>query len=88
MRNIFQLENEEKDRRLYQIDINTLEELHQILTHRPKPSSHLDWLKKRYELSEIQQFALKDFMEFCIDRGNYYDAFQIDSSQSSKEKET
>lgn len=60
-----QLENEEKDPTVYRIDVDLLERLYQILTHLPKPSSHLDWMKKRYELSEILHYALKDFMEFC-----------------------
>ncbi len=79
-----QLENEKKDRRLYRIDTDLLERLYQILTHLPKSSSHLDWLKKRYELSEIQQFALKDFLEFCSEWGNYYDVHKMDESVKDK----
>lgn len=40
--------------------------------------------KKRYELSEIQQFALKDFMEFCSEWGNYYDVHKMEESEKDK----
>ena len=79
-----QLENEEKDPTVYRIDADLLERLYQILTHLPKPSSHLDWMKKRYELSEIQHYALKGFMEFCSDWGNYYDVHEMEESEKDE----
>ena len=85
IREIFaQLENEEKDPAVYRIDTDLLETLYQILTHLPKPSSYLDWMKKRYELSELQHFALKDCMEFCSDWGNYYDVHKMEESEKDK----
>ena len=79
-----ELENEEKEERYYGIKIGNLVMLYHILTHLPKPSSYLAWMKKRYEISEIQQFALIDFIEFCSEWGNYYDVHEMDESAKDK----
>ena len=79
-----ELENEEKEERYYGIKTDSLVMLYHILTHLPKPSSYLEWMKKRYEISEIQQFALKDFIEFCSEWGNYYDIHEMEESEKDE----
>ena len=79
-----ELKNEEKKEGYYGIKLYNLDILYHILTHLPNPASHLEWLKKRYEVSEIQQFALKDFVEFCSDWGNYYDVHKMEESEKDK----
>ena len=79
-----ELENEEKNDAFYRIDTGLLEKLYQLLVFLPKPDSHLDWLKKQYEVSEIQNFALKEFIEFCSSWGNYYDVHEMEESDKDK----
>ena len=79
-----ELENEEKNDAFYRIDNDCLEKLYQLLTLLPKPDSHLDWLKKQYEVSKILHFALKEFIEFCSSWGNYYDVHEMKESEKDK----
>ncbi len=79
-----ELENEEKNDAFYLIDINLLDKLYQLLVLLPKPDSYLDWMKKRYEISEIQQFTLKDFMDFCSNWGNYYAVHEMEETEKDK----
>ena len=79
-----ELENEQKNEAFYRIDTDHLEKLYQLLSLLPKPDSHLDWLKKQYEVSGIQHFALMEFIDFCSSWGDYYDVHEMEESEKDK----
>ena len=78
------LANEQDNERFYRIDTDLLETLYQLLKFLPKADSHLDWLKKQYEVSEIQHFALMEFIDFCSSWGDYYDVHKMEESEKDK----
>lgn len=79
-----EIAKEQNNDEYYRINIALLETLYQMLVLLPKPDSHLDWLKKQHEISEIQKFALKEFIEFCSNWGNYYDVHEMEESEKDK----
>lgn len=78
------LANEPKKEEYYRIDADCLEKLYQLLALLPKPDSYLDWLKKHYEVSEIQHFALMEFIDFCSIWGDYYDVHKMKELEKDK----
>ena len=78
------LANEQDNDKFYPIDTNLLEKLYQLLKFLPKADSHLEWLKKQYEVSEIQHFALMEFIDFCSSWGNYYDIHEMEESEKDE----
>ena len=78
------LTNEQDNERFYRIDTDLLEKLYQLLKFLPKADSHLEWPKKQYEVSEIQHFALMEFIDFCSSWGNYYDIHEMEESEKDK----
>ncbi len=78
------LANEQDNERFYPIDTNLLEKLYQLLKFLPQADSHLEWLKKQYEVSEIQHFALMEFIDFCSSWGNYYDIHEMEESEKDE----
>ena len=78
------LANEQDNDRFYPIDTNLLEKLYQLLKFLPKPDAYLDRLKKQYEVSEIQHFALMEFIDFCSSWGNYYDIHKMEESEKDE----
>ncbi len=78
------LANEQDNERFYRIDTDLLETLYQLLKFLPKAHSHLEWLKKQYEVSEIQHFALMEFIDFCSSWGNYYGIHEMEESEKDE----
>ncbi len=78
------LANEQDNDRFYPIDTGLLEKLYQLLKFLPKADAHLEWLKKHYEVSEIQHFALMEFIDFCSNWGNYYDIHEMVESEKDE----
>ncbi len=78
------LADEQDNEKFYRIDTDLLEKLYQLLKFLPKADSHLEWLKKQYEVSEIQHFALMEFIDFCSSWGNYYDIHEMEESKKDE----
>lgn len=78
------LANEPKKEEYYRIDVDCLEKLYQLLALLPKPDAYLDWLKKQYEVSEIQHFALMEFIDFCSSWGDYDDVHKMEELEKDK----
>lgn len=78
------LANEPKKEEYYRIDVDCLEKLYQLLALLPKPDAYLDWLKKQYEVSEVQHFALTEFIDFCSSWGDYDDVHKMEELEKDK----
>ena len=78
------LANEPKKEEHYRIDADCLEKLYQLLALLPKPDAYLDWLKKQYEVSEVQHFALTEFIDFCSSWGDYDDVHKMEELEKDK----
>ena len=78
------LVNEQDNERFYRIDIDLLDKLYQLLKFLPKPDAYLEWLKKQNEISEIQLFALMEFIDFCSSWGNYYDIHEMEEKEKDE----
>lgn len=82
IRNTFAaMANDKKNDPYSHVDIAQLEGLYQVLALLPKPHAHIEWLKRQYEVSEVQQFALMDLIGCCANWGDYYDLSQMEDDE-------
>lgn len=78
------LADEQDNEKFYRIDTDLLEKLYQLLKFLPKADSYLQWLKKQNEISEIQLYALMEFIDFCSSWGNYYDIHKMEEKEKDE----
>ena len=78
------LEKKDKNEHYYNVDINHLEILYNLLRFLPKPYSYLNWLKKEKEILEILHFSLRQFFEFCSIGDEYSDICEMDEARKEE----